>query len=624
MNRLKTTLRYLACLAWLAALPLAQAQSGTPSVSISVTKVDVAWTYDGVQSEQTVAFQMKALTQEGAVGVGKFSVAQNTKLQHFKLHEAYTLKQDGQKIALGDADIKVQDGSVAAGYGVAQQDTKITQGIFPNVAVGDSVYYRYTLTQHTPLLPGWHSSSGFLAPNFDYLDVTYTYKALKGAKLYVKATGKGWDSQQSSDGDTQTWVFKTASKASVSETDWANSLQAVPMVAASSIENYAELGNRYAAIVEPMMASTPELLRLSKSIVGDSVTPADKTKKLYDWVRKNIRYVATYLGAGGWQPHTVDWILQNKYGDCKDHVLLLQALLKAQGIDSQGALINTQAEYVLPAVAIGSFNHIIIYVPSLNLFLDPTSENVPYPQLTQGDAGRPVVLAALNASTLSRTPASTPAQRQFSAQQTIKIDAAGKGTASFKLSGQGLSAIDIRQRMKQIPAGMSGSAVSRILQQSGLKGTGFLRYDDTRVESESFSAEGDLNLQDLLPSNESGAISPHVFTIGLPMYPGMNNQFLASERRTDMVCNASDVSNSYEVSFEGFNILRLPKDLDIKSEFLDYTATYQKLSDTSYKGAVRLVKKFTGVCTPEQYKAIRPFSEQIVQNMRQQVLYAKP
>ena len=178
--------------------------------------------------------------------------------------------------------------------------------------------------------------------------------------------------------------------------------------------------------------------------------------------------------------------------------------------------------------------------------------------------------------------------------------------------------------MKQIPAGMSGSAVARILQQSGLKGTGFLRYDDTRVESESFSAEGDLNLQDLLLSNESGAISPHVFTIGLPMYPGMNNQFLASERRTDMVCNASDVSNSYEVSFEGFNILRLPKDLDIKSEFLDYTATYQKLSDTSYKGAVRLVKKFTGVCTPEQYKAIRPFSEQIVQNMRQQVLYAKP
>ena len=620
----------IACVSATLVASTAQAQIGSVSVHVSVTKVDVSWTYDGKQSEQTVALTMKALTQEGAVGIGKFAVAQNTKLQHFKLLEAYTLKADGSKTQLTEQDIKVQDGSVAAGYGVAQHDTKITQGTFPNVAVGDSIYYSYTLTQHTPLLPEWHSFSGFLVPQLNYDSVSYTIRTINGAKLFVKATGKGWDTKQSADGDTETWVLKNASKSTFPETDWANSLQTMPMVMASSIENYAELGNRYAAIVEPMMATTDVIKQLSQTIVGSSQTDVEKIQKIYDWVRKNIRYVATYLGAGGWQPHTIDWILQNKYGDCKDHVLLLQALLKAQGIASQGALINTQAEYELQPIAIATFNHIIAYVPSLKLYLDPTSENTPYPQLTALNAGRPVVLigltglTGLNASSIARTPALEPAQQKVTAHAEIKIDTLGNAKVRYRYTGAGLIATDIRSRMKQIPAGMSGKAVSQMLQESGLKGSGFLKFNDPTLETETFSVEGHLTLSDVLPSTETGAIIPHVLALKLSTYPDMNNQFVADKRETAMMCNASDVTNTFEVAFDGINILRLPKDLDIKSEFLDYTASYQKLNDTSYKGAVRLVKKFNGVCTPAQYQTIRPIAGQIVQHMRQQVLYAKP
>ncbi len=69
---------------------------------------------------------------------------------------------------------------------------------------------------------------------------------------------------------------------------------------------------------------------------------------LSDWVRKNIRYVAVYVGAGGVVPHSAQAVLDNRYGDCKDHVALLEALLKAVAIESSPALINAGNAYVLP------------------------------------------------------------------------------------------------------------------------------------------------------------------------------------------------------------------------------------------------------------------------------------
>ncbi len=45
---------------------------------------------------------------------------------------------------------------------------------------------------------------------------------------------------------------------------------------------------------------------------------------------QNIRYVAVYLGNGGLEPNSAQSILDNHYGDCKDHVTILEALLAAK------------------------------------------------------------------------------------------------------------------------------------------------------------------------------------------------------------------------------------------------------------------------------------------------------
>jgi hypothetical protein len=54
---------------------------------------------------------------------------------------------------------------------------------------------------------------------------------------------------------------------------------------------------------------------------------------------QNIRYLGIDVGAGGFVPHDAQSILDNRYY-CKDHVVMLEALPAAAGIDSSPALIN--------------------------------------------------------------------------------------------------------------------------------------------------------------------------------------------------------------------------------------------------------------------------------------------
>ena len=67
---------------------------------------------------------------------------------------------------------------------------------------------------------------------------------------------------------------------------------------------------------------------------------------------QRIRYVGVEVGTGTLLPHEAETVLTNGYGDCKDHVVLFSALLKAKGIKSEFVLINLGNNYSLPTTAV--------------------------------------------------------------------------------------------------------------------------------------------------------------------------------------------------------------------------------------------------------------------------------
>lgn len=73
----------------------------------------------------------------------------------------------------------------------------------------------------------------------------------------------------------------------------------------------------------------PKIKQLAKEIVGDEEDPWEKSKKIFEWVYKNIRKQPSIN-----IPSALA-VLETGYGDCNEHAILFTALARAVGIPTQ-------------------------------------------------------------------------------------------------------------------------------------------------------------------------------------------------------------------------------------------------------------------------------------------------
>src|SRR5678815_3165090 len=144
-----------------------------------------------------------------------------------------------------------------------------------------------------------------------------------------------------------------------------------PRFAFTAFRNTDDLGSAFWDVFKTKAVITPEIQALADEITKDSTNPSEQASAIYGWVNKNIRYLSVILDRSGWIPHSSTEIIRNGYGDCKDYTVIIHTLLKAKGIDSIPVLIRADMGSWFPSVATAEyFNHVILYIPSLNLFAD--------------------------------------------------------------------------------------------------------------------------------------------------------------------------------------------------------------------------------------------------------------
>ena len=97
--------------------------------------------------------------------------------------------------------------------------------------------------------------------------------------------------------------------------------------------------------------------------VSKQPTQAEQVTAVLQWVQREIRYVSIGLGENSHRPSAPDEVLARRYGDCKDTALLVVSLLRALGIESYPALLNTFSSRLFPRLdAIPGFNHAVAVV----------------------------------------------------------------------------------------------------------------------------------------------------------------------------------------------------------------------------------------------------------------------
>lgn len=160
-------------------------------------------------------------------------------------------------------------------------------------------------------------------------------------------------------------------------------------VLVSNKETWDEVGEWWWNLIEEQLIVDQEIAAKVAELTAELDGERAKLEAIHDFVVKKTRYLHVGLGIHGWKPYRTTQCFQNQYGDCKDKSSLMKVMLEEAGIDAHLVLVRTRrlgAVDDYPA-SMHIFNHAIVYVPSMDLYLDPTAEFNGTRELTPMDQG---------------------------------------------------------------------------------------------------------------------------------------------------------------------------------------------------------------------------------------------
>ena len=474
-------------LALLCAIPAAHAQA---PITVSRVSGDIVVQRDG-STEGQMAMELLVGSADAARTAGQQSLPYSPSLEFMEIVSAETRKAD--KRVLPVALDSIQERLLPAASGANDFDDRRAKIIvFPDVAAGDTIAFTMRRRSLRVLFPGQFANQLSLPPGVPWNEVNSTISMPSDMKLRTEMVGFTLDTSES--GGRTLYRFHSGPHPIDSATRAVGAWDYAPRVFASTFKDWDEFAEALGALALPKAAVSPPVQALADEVTRGVTDRREQARLLYEWVSVNLRYVNVVLGIGGFEPHEAAEILAKRYGDCKDHVVALHALLAAKGIPAEMALINLGDLYTLPGPAtFGHLNHIITYIPEFALYVDSTAVTAGLGTLVFSEYGKPVVHVGGGGPAVRRAPLLAPGVASVLLRTTALLEPDGvmKGTSTTEATGpfaQTLRAAAIGFRLQ------GGKAAETRLRANGLAGTGrFLPADTTKLDP-SFSLSGAFTL----------------------------------------------------------------------------------------------------------------------------------
>jgi hypothetical protein len=144
----------------------------------------------------------------------------------------------------------------------------------------------------------------------------------------------------------------------------------------STYKSWDEMGHWYWGLIKDQLVPDDEVRQRAEALTKGLKTDAEKVRAIYDYVVGKTRYVALEFGIHGYKPYRAAQIFARGFGDCKDKATLIVTMLNALGIKATPVVVRTdnKGEIEPFPASLAPFDHMIAYVPSLDLYLDGTAE----------------------------------------------------------------------------------------------------------------------------------------------------------------------------------------------------------------------------------------------------------
>lgn len=540
-----------------------------------------------------------ALTPIGVSNLQTWSMEFFPECQNLEIIEAYVIHKDGTKIFVTPENIFIRPTSTTEQAPPFNNSHKLSV-VFPQLRVGSRIYLTAKLTQKDPDPLGF--SEIFYSPfstGIKNLQINVTLP--KSLKLEWRERGGFKVEDKVADNTRIIQAHLENVPGNITQNSMENPMEFVPIFILSTLQSWEEIGKKLYTATKDNLILSDQIKELSNDIVQEK-KGREAIKAIYNWVTENIYTVKSLITPyTAFKTHSLEKILKNRIGDNKDKVILMCALLHAQGISSFPALVSSLYKpFPLPTLL--QFDQMIIYFPTLDTFANPGNPFASFGILGESLEGKFTVIGTSEGKE-AYLPFSTAATNTYEDVNLIEILPNGtiEGSNSIHCTG------NLNSWLRRGFAENSTVDVAQnLLDQTRQAGYGNFRISGNPYDlSRPFKVEGTWTTPNFL------SFKDWIFLwvpVGLD---GKNSKIFhkditAQQRLYPYIASPAQLTWSYEIKIpEGYTLSNLPKNTHVENQAGSYESTYvQEKNVISIKRIYTLNKPYF---TAQEYEnLLRP------------------
>jgi tetratricopeptide (TPR) repeat protein/transglutaminase-like putative cysteine protease len=411
---------------------------------------------------------VKVLTARGAEAFRRQAISWTPDRQEVKVERARVWKPDGTAVDTHDETER----SASEPWYRLYYDTRARALSFPSLAPGDvlEVAWRVEDTAGENLLSDYFGDLTFFDDQTRKARMDWVLLVPETRKLHASVPPGVERSDRTLPGGVVEYRFSAKGLPRiVTEPGMPGWSEVARYVHVSTYATWDEVSRFYWALVKDQLRPTEEVRRTAERVARDAVAPPRAAPRgrraapepaafaapasgwskdqeraivraIYDFVVTQTRYVGLEFGIHGYKPYRVDDVLRRRFGDCKDKASLLHAMLEAVGVDSRLVLLRMRRLGRIPEApaSLAVFNHAIVYVPGLDLWLDGTASFSGSGDLPGEDRGASVLVVEPSAPPrFTAIPEARPDQNRSETRFDVAVAADGSAqvTGTSRISG---------------------------------------------------------------------------------------------------------------------------------------------------------------------------------------------
>jgi hypothetical protein len=510
---------------------------------------------------------------------GDISIGFDSRLETLRILRAATTTPDGETIHLRKNAVKIV--TPHSSYPEYSDDKELTFSM-PGVTVGSIIDYE-VLEEGKPIIKGEYSIQPFFQYTCPVIFSRCKITVPKNRELLYRARnvpGLNTPSpliKEEADKKVYLWEFRNIPR-TLDERPYLPPVDEFQFnMLITTHNNWEQFFSWRQGLMKSKTEPNKAIRGKVVELTGGLTSEEEKIEALFDFVKREIRYVSINIKKSGCEPTAAQEVFRNKYGDCKDKSTLLISMLQAAGIPAYYVAIPTRntGKLIKDIPFPFQFDHAIVAVGQKDgyLFLDPTDETCTFGYLPSMDQDRDILIFKDREVLFAKTPIEEPQASGTFTKQVIRIEQDG----SIEVSATYTYAGDVESGERFIYLNSSSLRIKEIFEQ---------KIDNLSVGAQliEYSHADPLNFKERFYDQFKYHAPDYCKKAGNILtfqIPHIRNSCCASdikERGFPLDIAESDYRN-HTVDItppQGYKVYYLPDPVEIRCPFFEFRSSYRK------------------------------------------------